>query len=208
MTYYDISLPIRDGMLSWPSDPEVRIEQFKTVAEKGSDLVKIETGNHVGTHVDAPKHVKAGGASLEVFPLKTFFGPATVIDLTGIDSGDITPAHLAVAGAGASERVLLKTRNTTEALLEKPFTEDYVALSGDGAAWLAEQGVKLVGIDYLSIQRRGSDGRAHTELLEKRIPIIEGLWLKDVPAGDYELIALPLRIENGDGAPARAILKK
>lgn len=207
MTYFDISLPIHDGMLSWPSDPDVHIRQFKTVAKKGSDLVKIESGNHLGTHVDAPKHVIDGGQSLEVFPFETFLGRAAVIDLTGI-SGDIEPEHLEQAGAGTAERVLLKTQNTTRLLLEKPFTEDYVALSGNAAAWLAKRDVKLVGIDYLSIQRRGSDGRAHTELLIKEIVILEGLWLKDVPAGEYELIALPLRIRDGDGAPARVILKE
>lgn len=208
MDYYDISLPIKDGMLSWPSDPDVKIKQFKTIGKKGSgsNLVKMETGNHFGTHFDAPKHVLKTGKGLEAFSLDTLIGRAHVVDVTG-STDEVTVADLEQSVPEGAKRVLLKTGNTTRRLLTKPFTEDYVALSGDGAAWLAAAGVKLVGIDYLSIQRRGSDGRAHTELLKHDIPVIEGLWLPDVPAGEYELIALPLRMEKGDGAPARVILK-
>lgn len=207
MTYYDISLPITDGMLSWPSDPDVSITQFKTIAENGSNIVKLETGNHFGTHFDAPSHVLEEGAGMDVFTFDQFIGPAVVYDLTDIEGNEILLEHVAAVATDEAVRVLFKTRNTTQGLLEKPFTEDYVALSGDAAAWLAAQGVKLVGIDYLSIQRRGSDGRAHMELARQNIAIIEGLYLKDVRAGEYELIALPLRLADGDGAPARVILK-
>ena len=123
------------------------------------------------------------------------------------DANEIGPAQLAAVPEG-TERLLLKTRNSARRLLEKPFTEDYVGLSGAGAEWLADQpGLRLVGIDYLSIQRRGPDSTPHTALLGAGIAIVEGLALTDVPAGEYELICLPLRIADGDGAPARALLK-
>lgn len=206
MKYIDVSLPIHDGMLSWPSDPDVQITPFKTIAEKGSNLVKLETGNHFGTHFDAPSHVLEGTPGMDVYTFEQLIGPATLYDMTDIEGDEILPEHLEAVVSPGVTRVLFKTRNTTEGLLEKDFTEDYVALSGDAAAWLAERGVQLVGIDYLSIQKRGSDGRAHTELAQKNIAIIEGLYLNDVPAGEYQLIALPLRLANGDGAPARVVL--
>jgi arylformamidase len=205
--YYDVSLPIEDGMLSWPSDPPVSLKPFKTLAEQGSNLTKLESGNHFGTHIDAPSHTVEGGRGLEAYELDQLIGPATLYDLTEIEGNDITVEHLEETVSDGVERVLFKTRNTTDRLLTKPFTEDYVALSGEAAVWLAEAGAKLVGIDYLSIQRRGGDRRAHTALSERDIVIIEGLWLDGVPAGEYELIALPLRIKDGDGAPARVILK-
>ena len=206
MAYYDISLPIHSGMLSWPSDPDVEIYTAKTLAENGSNLLAWKSGTHLGTHFDAPKHVFSDGEGIDLLDLKSCIGPAVVCDLTDVADKEITAADLESVVPKSAERVLLKTSNTTRQLLTKPYTEDYVALSGDGAAWLAQRGIKLVGIDYLSIQRRGSDGRAHTELLSQGIPIIEGLFLGEVPAGEYNLIALPLRIENGDGAPARVLL--
>lgn len=205
--YYDISMPIEDGMLSWPSDPEVSLTPAKTVGQNGSNVSLISTGTHLGTHVDAPKHFADQGDPVDRIPLEKLVGEALVIDLTGIDreligADDISP-HL----PEGTTRVLFKTRNTSRNLLTKPFTEDYVALSGKAAEYLADQSIVLVGIDYLSIQKRGQDRTAHTALLDKGIVIIEGLLLTDVPAGHYELIALPLRIAGGDGAPARVVLK-
>lgn len=205
VTYFDISLPIRDGMLSWPSDPDVSLKSFKTVAEKGNNVTKLETGTHFGTHIDAPKHFSDEGIGVDKIPPQKLLGPVVVIDLTGISGNLILPEHLP-ASVPAS-RIIFKTANTTNDLLRKPFTEDYVALSGEAAEELAGAGVELVGVDYLSIQRRGDDKRAHTALLDQNIVIIEGLFLQNVPAGEYELIALPLRIKDGDGAPARVLLR-
>jgi arylformamidase len=208
MTYYDVTLPIRDKMLSWPSDPDVRLKAAKTIARGGSRVTLLSMGTHTGTHFDAPSHVLKRGKGLDAFSPETLIGPAEVVDLTGIDGPDIEVAHLEKHVPEGAERVLFKTANTTKKLMTKAFTEDYVALSGDAAAWLAAAGVKLVGVDYLSVNRRGGDGRGHTELLKHDIPIIEGLWLVDVPPGQYELIALPIRIEKGDGAPARVLLRR
>lgn len=207
MKYYDVSMPITDGMLSWPSDPDFKLKSFKTIAESGSNVQVINGSTHFGTHIDAPKHFLPAGSGVDTLSFDTLLGPAEVLDLTDIPGLEITPADLTILPKGV-KRVLLKTKNSVDRLLQQPFTEEYVGLSGDAAEWLAKQGIKLVGIDYLSIQRRSKSARPHTALLRKKVVIIEGLWLADVPAGTYELLALPLRIKDGDGAPARVLLKK
>ncbi len=206
MTLFDVSLPIHDGMLHWPSDPPVSIQSAKTLAEHGSNVEQLQSSTHLGTHIDAPRHFADDGRGVDAYPLEQLIGPAEVLDLTTIPGTLIEPEHL--AGRLGAPRLLLKTRNTTERLLEQPFSENYVALSGDAAEYLAAQKVVVVGIDYLSIQQRGSDRRAHTALLNAGIAIIEGLWLPDVPAGAYQLYALPLRISSGSGAPARVVLEQ
>lgn len=206
--YIDISMLIRDGMLSWPSDPDVSLKPYKTLAEKGSNVTELRAGTHFGTHVDAPKHNLADGGGVDSYDPSQFLGRAFVLDLTEVTDLAIDSQHLAGVVPKGTERLLLKTRNSVQRLLEKPFTEEYVGLSADGAQWLAGQGdLRLVGIDYLSIQRRGSDSTPHTALLGAGIAILEGVALTDVPGGEYELVCLPLRIADGDGAPARALLK-
>ncbi len=201
-------MPIADGMTSWPSDPDVSLKPYKTLAEKGSNVTELRAGTHFGTHVDAPKHNLADGAGVDSFDPAQFLGPAFVLDLTEHTDLEIGSQALAGVVPDGTERLLLKTRNSVQRLLEQPFTEDYVALSADGAAWLAARdGLKLVGIDYLSIQRRGADPKTHTALLERGIAVLEGAVLTDVPGGEYDLVCLPLRIADGDGAPARALLK-
>ena len=207
MKYFDISLPVHDGMLSWPSDPDVRLSAHKTIDEGGSNVTQLSAGTHLGTHIDAPKHFSHDGKGVDELEFEALIGPAVVVDLEGL-AGDLIPPEAVEILPAGTERVLFKTANTLHRLLTKPFTEDYVALSGEAAQSLADRGIKLVGIDYLSVQKRGEDRRAHTALLERDIVIIEGLWLADVPAGEYELIALPLRIQDGDGAPARVLLRQ
>lgn len=207
MKYYDISMPIHDGMLSWPSNPDVEVTQYGTISEKGSNSLKIIAGSHFGTHIDAPRHFFDEGRAIDTIEIERFIGPVSVVDVRDAETNQLGPKELAAVVPEGAERVILKTRNTDQELMRKEFTEDYVALSGDGSQWLAERGVKVVGIDYLSIQKRGPDRRGHTELLGNDIIILEGLWLKGVEAGEYELIALPLRIQDGDGAPARVVLR-
>lgn len=209
--FYDVSMPIRDGMLSWPSDPGVSLKPAKTIADGGSNVTKVESGNHLGTHIDAPRHFFDDGAGVDVFPPEQLVGPAVLLDVTGANDDTISAEDLEVALREVPKenaaRILLKTKNTERGLLGQPFTEDYVALSGEAAEWLADRGTKVVGIDYLSIQKRGPDRTPHEALLKADVAIIEGLYLRDVPAGEYELIALPLRITDGDGAPARVLLR-
>lgn len=206
--YYDLSVPIHDGMLSWPSNPDVKVSSHGTIAERGSNSLKLVVGSHFGTHVDAPRHFFDDGRTIDQVDIARFLGPVLVVDLTSLRHDLIGPPDLEPVVPAGTKRLILKTRNTVRELMTKEFTEDYVALSGDGAQWLANHGLQVVGIDYLSIQKRGPDRRGHTELLGQDIVILEGLWLADVPAGDYELICLPLRIKDGDGAPARVVLRQ
>ena len=207
MKYFDISMPVQHGMLSWPSDPDVELAQAKSLAESGSNVTRISAGTHFGTHIDAPRHFSDSAKGVDELEFEALVGPVVVVDMAAL-AGDLVPPEAVEVLPEGTERVIFKTANTLHRLLEKPFTEDYVALSGEAAESLAARKIKLVGIDYLSIQKRGEDRRAHTALLDRDIVIIEGLWLADVPPGEYELIALPLRIAGGDGAPARVLLRQ
>lgn len=204
---YDITVPIRNDMPVWPSDPQVQLNPQVHQARDGSHSIRvtsIQCGNHTGTHMDAPSHMMASGATLNDIPLERFVGPAQVIDLPGVSligRSDLEP-HL----DPGVERVLLKTDNS-EHWSDDGFYEEFASLTTDGAEFLVERGILLVGIDYLSIERYGSvDHATHFVLLERSVVILEGLTLKDVPAGSYQLVALPMKLDQADGAPVRAIL--
>lgn len=208
--FIDISLPIYPGMVTWPSDPAVEMERVSDIGlGKPANVSALHMGSHTGTHIDPPLHFIPGGRSIDQISPELLVGPATVVDLRHVVR-DIGAADLEAAGLPAGvERILLQTRNSELWREANPrFTEDYVALSPEGAQWIVEHRIKLVGIDYLSIERRGAPGHpTHVKLLSAGVVIIEGLVLGDVPAGRYRLICLPLKIAGGDGGPARALLK-
>ncbi len=160
--------------------------------------------SHAGTHIDALSHVSEGGASIEGFNLERFYGSCRVLDMSEC-SEVITVEALEAKDIKPGERVLLKTKNSARGF--DKFYDDWVALTSDGAVYLAECGVALAGIDWLGIKQKGApDNLAHTALLEKGIPIIEGLDLSKVSEGEYTLAAFPLAYQGIDGAPARAVL--
>lgn len=199
----DISLPLSPGTIIYPGNPSIEMEEIKSESS-GSVLTKITFGTHTGTHIDAQKHVIDGGKGLDAISLETFIGPCRVIDCTG-DKESVSVVTLQDAGIQKGERILLKTTNSDRGYEE--FYDDYVFVSPLSAKYLAEKGVALVGIDYLSVKQRGSkDNTPHTYLLEKNIPIVEGIDLSKAEAGEYDLIILPLKFMNIDGAPARAVL--
>lgn len=204
MTYVfiDISQPLRSGMPVWPGDPPARITRTSDGLPSVSQLV---LGTHVGTHVDPPAHFIAGAATVDRLPLDALIGPAWVAHLTR--AGAITAATLEAADIPAgTDRLLLRTPNSDTA--SEVFDPAYVALTVDAAEWLLARKVRLVGIDAPSIELFGAAGEpVHHALLGAGVVIVEGLALADVPPGPYELICLPLRIADGDGAPARAILR-
>lgn len=208
---HDISAPLRPDLPTWPGEEGLR--RTLTADQSAGDpatVTHLELGAHAGTHVDAPVHFLPDGAGLEAFPLDAFVGPAHVADVTGagpvIGATELRSAAIPEEG----ERLLLKTSNSGWSRSASAFDETYVALDLTAARWCADHGVRLVGIDYLSIEpfdpgERGAP--VHRTLLGVGIVILEGLDLEGITAGGYELAALPLRIPDGaDGAPARAVL--
>jgi arylformamidase len=206
--FFDLTRPVVENMVTYPGEPGPRFTPVKRIAEGAkADVTKLALGLHTGTHVDAPGHVLPGSGGLERYPLDALCGPARVVAIAHPSSIEV--GELERAGLDGVTRVLFRTRNSVELWSEEPvFREDYVSLSPEGAAWLAARGARLVGIDYLSLEKFGSPSpRAHANLLVKGCAIVEGLDLRAVPPGDYEVFCLPLRLIGTDGAPARVILR-
>ena len=203
----DVSVPLRQGLPAYPNNPPFELQPIKRIAEGGSSNVsRLVMGTHTGTHVDAPRHFIEDGMAVDALPLNLLIGRARVIEVTR--RGGITADDLAAAGLREDLRVLFRTPNS--ALWNSDvFHEDYTYLTDAGARYLVEQGVKVVGIDYLSIEQFKKAGApAHRTLLSNDVIIIEGLNLAEAEPGMYEMYCLPLRVTGGDGAPARVILKR
>lgn len=205
--WIDISIALRTGMVRWPGDPPVRIERIRAIEGRyHANVSAITMGSHTGTHMDAPVHFLPRACGVDQLPFSAVIGRARVIEIKDLEV--IHPQELRLNRVRRGERILLKTRNSSRARRTSSFLRDFVALSREAAEFLAERRVQTLGIDYLSAGRFERDGaETHRALLAAGIWIIEGLDLSRVKPGPYELICLPLRIEGGDGAPARAILK-
>jgi arylformamidase len=204
---YDISVPITDGGVTYPGNPPIRVSYQQAISKgAGANVSEISFGSHTATHIDAAKHFIDDGASVDAIPLELLIGPALVIAFPD-DVMSIGRAQLMAHPIKGHERVLLRTRNSC--FWGKPdFVRDYTYLAPDGADYLVELGVRLVGIDYLSIEQfQSGDHRTHLTLLGNGTVIIEGLNLLAPRAGIYELICLPLLMQGIDGAPARAVLR-
>lgn len=202
----DISAPIVTGGLVYPGNPAIAITPQQSIAAGATaNVSSLVFGSHTGTHVDAAKHFFDDGQPVDELPLDRLVGRATVLEFAD-DVMRIGVRELEGQPIGGARRVLLKTRNS--ALLEQAeFARNYTFLAPDGAELLAEKGVELVGIDYLSIEQfHSGHHRTHRTLLERRIVIVEGLQLGGVAPGEYDFICLPLRLAGMDGAPARAVL--
>jgi arylformamidase len=206
--WYDISIPLSPQTVVYPGNPSIRVTLTEAVARGDSaNVSEIAFGSHSGTHVDAPKHFFDGGKGIDEVSLDHLVGPAVIIEFDG-GVQSIGERELASAELGSHTRVLLKTRNSA-LLHETAFVRDYTYLTPDGASYLVDRGIQLVGIDYLSVEQfhSGHHG-AHLRLLEHGVTIVEGLDLFEPSPGEYELMCLPLRFVGLDGAPARAILRK
>ncbi len=205
--WIDISVPIREGMHEWPGDRPLRIRSVADV-ERGDaySLSRATMTWHVGTHMDAPGHFVRGGARIDAFPPDAGVGRARVIAIR--HPRQVTARELARHGVRAGERLLFKTRNAARAWSSPRFNRDFVSLAPDGARFLADRRVRLVAIDYLSIDPLDAVSMpAHHVLLGAGIWVVEGVNLHNVAPGRYDLICLPLRIVGGDGSPCRVLLK-
>lgn len=206
-TYIDVSLPLKSGMLTWPGDEDVLLKRIFSL-ERGDpyNLSRLRMGLHAGTHLDAPLHFLPRGEDIASMPPEAGIGPARIVEIPGKRA--IGRADLEPFSPHRGERFLIKTLNSRDAWWERPFDPNYAHLKPDAAAYLAERRIRLLGVDYLSVGPFGEEAaEVHRLLLEAGIWILEGLILGEVEPGDYELICLPLRVANGDGSPARAILR-
>jgi arylformamidase len=210
MPIFDVTVPLTNEMSTYPGDPGIQITDWYSLARGDSaNVTRLNFGAHTGTHVDAPAHFIPGASPSEQLSLEVLIGEAQVIEvpdsLVSIDK-EFVQEH-----ATGAKRVLFKTRNSGFWSSDPTgFRKDFTYLELAAAQYLAEQGVQLVGIDYLSIEQFGQkDHPTHLALLKQGIVIVEGLNLGAVSPGRYEFICLPLRIRSGlgDGAPARAILR-
>jgi arylformamidase len=207
MKIHDISVPISPSMHTYPGDPAVSIEPVLQIAKgDAANVSRLSLGNHTGTHLDPPAHFIPGGATIDQLDLNVLYGRARVVDLSHIEK-EITADDLERAKLPKRVvRILVKTRNS-DLWDRQGFQKEFVAFAWDAAQWLVDHGIHLVGIDYLSVESFGaSEPKTHRILLEAGIVIVEGLNLKNVLPGDYTLACLPLKIEQGDGGPARTIL--
>jgi arylformamidase len=207
MAIYDISLSISESLVVWPGDSPVRITQPRHMDRGDHATVShLEISAHTGTHVDAPAHFVQGGAGVDTLDLNALVGLALVTEARDADAltADVL-AELAIPLG--TERVLFRTRNSNLwARGAQAFDEDFVAITEDGARWLVERGIRLVGVDYLSVAPFSASIPTHQMLLRAGIVLLEGVNLSDVRPGMYQLVCLPLKIDGVDGAPARAIL--
>lgn len=209
MRTYDITLTVSPSMPVWPGDPKVSIQRVQKI-EEGSiaNVSRMEMSVHTGTHVDAPYHFLKEGSTTERLSLKVLIGRAYVVHLD--DNVDrVLPSHLEEAGIPPrTRRVLIRTRNSKQwAKSEyRAFEEEYVGVDVSAAQYLVKRGVKLVGVDYLSVAPFPEPAPTHLVLLKAGVVIVEGLNLSQVAQGRYNFFCLPLKLEKSDGAPARAVL--
>ncbi|HEY4306162.1 MAG TPA: cyclase family protein [Gemmatimonadaceae bacterium] len=204
--YYDISVPLVNEGLVYPGNPAISITPQQEVSKGASANVSmLSFGSHTGTHVDAPKHFFDNGAGVDALPLEVLMGPCVLICVDD-DVMSVGEEQLRRHELKSHTRILIKTRNSSY-IREREFHKDYTYLAPDGASYLANLGVRLVGVDYLSVEQfHSGHHKTHRTLLEKGIVIVEGLDLSGPPMGPYELRVLPLRLAGLDGAPARAVL--
>jgi len=207
MKLIDVSVPLDDHLPTYPNNTPFTLEPIKRLAKGDSSNVStLHMSAHAGTHVDAPRHFFDEGLGTDALPLEMLVGRAHVIEVTtrrGIGSDDLSPIDLS-----EDVRVLIKTLNSR--FWGSPdFHTDYVGMTESGARHLIEHGIKVVGVDYLSVEEFKKPGApAHRLLLGAGTIVIEGLNLRDVEPGIYDMYCLPLRVVGSDGAPARVVLRK
>jgi arylformamidase len=205
---WDVSVPVRHGGLVYPGNPPISITAVQSIAQGDTaNVSRIDLGSHTGTHVDAPLHFMDGGAGVDELPLDVLVGPARLVAF-GDEVMSVGEAELRRYDLRGVTRLLLRTRNSAWlASGSAEFHPDFTHVAPDGAEYLVSIGIRLVGVDYLSVEQfRSPHHRTHKTLLSNGVVIVEGLVLSEPPPGDYELYCLPMLLAGIDGAPARAVL--
>ena len=210
MEIYDITRPVDTGMVVWPGNPPVSRRRTSDMARGDvANVSELSLGVHTGTHVDAPIHFLPGGAGTETLDLAVLVGPALVVAVPA-EAPAITAALLdRLPIPPGTTRVLFQTRSSQDSTDPgSTFREDFAAVTADGAQWLVDHGVRLVGVDYLSVAPFDAGVPTHEILLTAGAIPVEGLNLRGIAPGPYTLVCLPLKLVGSDGAPARAILMR
>ena len=210
MKLHDVSILISEDMPIWPNDPGISMDLTRSIARgDNANVTRLNMGVHTGTHIDAPFHFEPNKATIDQLSLDVLIGPCRVFEIPEVSKA-IGPSDLEKLDFDNHIRVLFKTRNSKLWKNgERVFKKDFVHMHLEGAKFLIDQSIKLVGIDYLSIENYGSlDHATHHLLLRNNVVILEGLDLSSVSPGDYELIALPLKLKGADGSPARVVLRE
>jgi len=206
--WIDITFPISNQMVTWPGDPPVQLSKSSQIGCDHADanVTHLSMSAHTGTHIDAPLHFIENGKDIASLDLATLTGKVYVCPIE--NEVEITVAELQQRNMEGVDKILFKTVNSQKDWINSPFFESYVHLSTDAAQWLVNLGVTCIGIDYLSIGGMENGVAVHKILLGAGITILEGLNMKDVQPGLYEMVALPLKIIGADGAPARVLLRE
>ncbi|MCC7203652.1 MAG: cyclase family protein [Phycisphaeraceae bacterium] len=206
--WIDVTLTIRQGMVTWPGDPVYRRELFAGMADGAPcNASMLHMSAHTGTHLDAPRHFVTDGKTIEQIPLDAVMGVVKVIRVH--DPAAVTPEELGRHPLERGDRILFRTRNSDTPYGEEPFNRKFVSIRRDAAEMLVQAGVRTVGVDYLSVGAIDGDGvQTHQVLLGAGLWLIEGLYLAQIEEGRYEMVCLPLKLEGSDGAPARVLLRR
>jgi arylformamidase len=210
MRIYDVTVPISEVMPVWPGDPRVKIDRRSSIADgDDANVSHLHLSSHTGTHVDAPYHFDMHGLTVDRLDPEVLVGPAFVAEADRLEGNTIQVYDLASLHLPkTTTRLLIKTKNShlwEDRQIE--FERDYVHLDKKSADWLVRRGIRLLGIDYLSVEAfQAADNKVHKTLLGSGMVVVEGLDLSRVPAGPCQVVCLPLKIEGGDGAPARVLV--
>ncbi len=207
-SWIDVSVPLHNKMHHWPGDPPPYVTTHVSTAK--GDVCNVSAffmSSHTGTHMDAPLHFLHGAKTMDDLPFDAVIGPARVVEIK--DKTAIAPRELKKLKLRKGERVLFKTRNSAKSWSQPEFDKDFIYISKEGAEVIADAGVQTVGVDYLSVGGFYKDGiETHHILLGAEVWIIEGLDLAKIKPGNYDLLCLPIKFQNGDGAPSRCLLRK
>jgi arylformamidase len=204
--WIDVSVDLCSELPTWPGDPTLNISKFADM-DKGKvcNVTQLSLSAHTGTHMDSPRHFVKDGKTMSDWPLESTTGVVKVFEIT--DKESIKVAEIKDFDIQKGDKVIFKTPNSSYEWFKQPFNNNFVCFSTEAAEYLAKKQIMTVGIDYLSVGGLKNGVEVHNFMLNAGLWIIEGLYLKDIKPGRYELLCMPIKLKGADGAPARAFMK-